>query len=54
MNGERLFILMDTNDHIMKSSLIVKLAEDGTQLEEFSHNFWGEKTQTHTQMSEIQ
>ena len=35
---------MDTNDHIMKSSLTAKLAEDGIELEEFSHNFWGEKT----------
>ena len=42
-NGERLFIIMDTNDHIMTSSLTSKLAEEGIELEEFSHNFWGEK-----------
>ena len=47
-NGERLCIIMDTNDHIMKSSLTAKLAEDGIELEECSHNFWGEKPQTLT------
>ena len=38
-NAERLFIIMNTNDHTMKIGLTSKLAEEGIELEEFSHNF---------------
>ena len=54
MNGERLFIIMDTNDHILESDLTSKLAEKGIELEEFSNNFGERSLQTHTLMDAIQ
>ena len=37
---ERLFIIMDSNEHVLDEELTPILASKGIEPEEISHNFW--------------
>ena len=44
-NGEQIFIVMDGNDHAVDGELTQMLSAEGIDLEEFSHNYWGDEPQ---------
>ena len=43
-NGKILFIIMDSNEHLLNGKFTSMLAAKGIKLEEFPHNCWGEKS----------
>jgi hypothetical protein len=40
-SGERIVLLMDVNDHPLKSKFYQRLKREQTELEEFTHKCWG-------------
>ena len=47
--GDRLFLFMDANEHIIDGELNMMLAQEGIDLEEITHKYWppGEEPNTH-------
>jgi hypothetical protein len=47
--GERIVLVIDVNSHPLYNDLYQQLQECRTEMEEFSHKYWGPKRHIHIQ-----